>query len=68
MKKKQLSEGLFDSIVGSIMLWATKKDIKNDPEFRKTIADYQTTIEAMSRDIEDAIKDIEKRHGKVKRF
>lgn len=68
-KKKQLSEGLMDAIVGGIMTWAVRKDIKNDPEFRKTIEQYQSDIAALSQNIENSIKEIEKTLGhKAKRM
>jgi len=63
MKRKKLHEGLFDSIVSSIMTWALKKDIKNDPEFQKTLRTHASEISQLSKEIEDAIAYVEKKHG-----
>lgn len=63
--------GFFDSItrslVGSFMSRAMKREAKNDPEFRKSIENYQTKMAQYSKEIEDAIADIESRHGPIKR-
>jgi hypothetical protein len=61
--KKQLNEGLMDAIMRGIMTWAVKKDINNDPEFRKKITGYQSQIASLSKAIEDDIKELEKTVG-----
>ena len=65
--KKNLNEGLMDAIVSGIMTWATKKEIAKDPEFQKTIRNYQAEINRLSQSIEDDIKELEKSVGPIDR-
>jgi anaerobic C4-dicarboxylate transporter len=62
--KKKLNEGLFDSIVGGIMTWATKRDIAKDPEFQKFLKNNSAKIAELSKSLEADIADIERITGK----
>lgn len=62
MKKKKMNEGLMDAIVGGIMTWATKREIKSDPEFQKTLRNYTAEIDQLSRDIESELSRIRRKH------
>jgi hypothetical protein len=51
--------GIIDSLVGGIMTWAVKRDIKSDPQFRKTIAQYDSDIARLSSEIETLVRQLE---------
>lgn len=59
--------GLMESLVGAIMLGACKRSIKRDKKFVQSYNQMQETIAGCQQRIDAAIKDIEKRHGPVKR-
>jgi len=58
MKKNRLNEGLMSAIIGGIMSWAVKRDISKDPEFKKTIATYNSDIARLSKELEDVLLDL----------
>lgn len=50
-----------DAIVGGIMQWAVKRDIAKDPEFKKTIQNYNSEIARLSSELESILSDIDKK-------
>jgi anaerobic C4-dicarboxylate transporter len=56
MKTNKLNEGLMDAVVGGIMTWATKQEIAKDPEFQKTIKNYNSEIASLTSQIEAELK------------
>jgi hypothetical protein len=54
MDKQPLNEGLFDSLMSAIMMYAVKKDVKENPEFWKKVQQHQAELEKIAKDAEEA--------------
>ena len=52
---EKLNEDLKDTIVASIMKWATRREIDKDPAFQKTIQQLSKEISDLSRSIESTL-------------